>query len=262
MARKKKKRRVLKVKNILIFFMVVLVIVGAIYYSFKMPVKNIYITGNDILSDDIIINDSKLVNYPSFLLTSSSEIESNIKNNNYVDKVKVKKKLGNIIEIKVTEYKVLAMVGVDEQLILSSGKVVDNVYDISDVPIINNTIVDDIFNDFISKFSQVNDNILRQISQIEYSPVNVDKMRFLLYMDDGNMVYITLTKIDKLNKYNRIKDKMENHTGIIYLDSGDYVELKDNRIIDDGIGSENQKDNSNVGADIQDSSNGDIIDDN
>ena len=48
-------------------------------------------------------------------------------------------------------------------------------------------------------------------------------------MDDGNLVYITLTKIEKLNKYNDIKDKMDNKTGIIYLDSGNYIEIKDNK---------------------------------
>ena len=48
-------------------------------------------------------------------------------------------------------------------------------------------------------------------------------------MNDSNIVYITLTKIDKLNKYNKIKDKMNDKTGIIYLDSGNYVELKDNK---------------------------------
>ncbi len=47
-------------------------------------------------------------------------------------------------------------------------------------------------------------------------------------MNDSNIVYITLTKINKINKYNRIKDKMNNKTGVIYLDSGDYIELKDN----------------------------------
>ena len=45
-------------------------------------------------------------------------------------------------------------------------------------------------------------------------------------MNDTNLVYITLTKIDKLNKYNKIKDALGSQTGIIYLDSGDYVELK------------------------------------
>ena len=65
-----------------------------------------------------------------------------------------------------------------------------------------------------------------EISEIEYSPVNVDEDRFLLYMDDGNFVYVTLTKIEKMNKYNDIKDELMGKRGIIYLDSGDYVELK------------------------------------
>ena len=71
----------------------------------------------------------------------------------------------------------------------------------------------------------LDENILRQISEIEYSPVEVDNKRFIFYMNDKNIVHITLPKINKLNKYNKIKDKLENKKGIIYLDSGDYVEL-------------------------------------
>ena len=58
---------------------------------------------------------------------------------------------------------------------------------------------------FIGK-EGLTENVLRQISQIEYSPVAVDEERFLLYMNDSNLVYITLTKIDKLNKYDKIKE--------------------------------------------------------
>lgn len=213
--------------------------IGIIYYAFKMPIHNIYITGNKILSDNVIMNDSKLVNYPSFLLTSSREIEANIKNNNYVNKVKVKKKLGNVIDIHIVEYKVVAMVEEDSRLILSSGRIVDNIYDVRDVPILNNSVTEDVFEEFVKKFGEVNDNILRQVSQIEYSPVTVDNARFLLYMDDGNLVYITLTKINKLNKYNDIKDKMSKRTGTIYLDSGDYIEFN----------SASSNDNSNSGND-------------
>ena len=46
-------------------------------------------------------------------------------------------------------------------------------------------------------------------------------------MNDGNYVYITLTKITKLNRYNSIKDELDGAKGIIYLDSGDYVEIKE-----------------------------------
>ena len=69
-------------------------------------------------------------------------------------------------------------------------------------------------------------NVLREISEIEYSPSLVDGDRFIVYMSDGNVVHVTLTKIDKLNKYNDIKDELDGKNGIVYLDSGDYVEIK------------------------------------
>ena len=45
-------------------------------------------------------------------------------------------------------------------------------------------------------------------------------------MTDSNYVYITLTKIDKINKYNSIVEELDGKKGIIYRDSGDYVEIK------------------------------------
>lgn len=230
MAKKKKKRKVrLKIKNILIFLSIILIFLAVIYYVLQMPIKNIYISGNKILDDETVIELAKLSNYPSFLLTSTSEIKRNLSKSDYINNIKVSKKLGNVIDIKVEEYKALALTNNGQRVILSSGKIIENKDNITDVPVLNNNISDKVFNYFIKKFSGVNDNILRQISQLEYSPVSVDDKRFLLYMDDGNMIYITLTKIDKLNKYNAIKDKMDNKTGLIYLDSGDYVELKDNK---------------------------------
>ena len=46
-------------------------------------------------------------------------------------------------------------------------------------------------------------------------------------MVDKNYVYVTLSKIDKINKYKLIVDQIDTNKGIIYLDSGDYVEIKD-----------------------------------
>ena len=76
---KKKKKRVLKVKNILILVLIILIIISIIYYALIMPIKNIYIEGNSILSDNEIIELSTLSNYPSFLLTKSTEIKTKLK---------------------------------------------------------------------------------------------------------------------------------------------------------------------------------------
>ncbi len=191
-----------------------------------MPVKNIYIKGNNIVTDDEIIELSKLYSYPSFLLTQKKEIKNNLLKNKYIKNISIKKKIGNIIELKIDEYYPVAITK-DNKIIKENGIIEENTYNLTDLPTLNNEIKDNkIFNNFTKKFAKINKNILRQISEIEYSPVPVDEDRFLLYMSDGNLVYITLTKIEKLNKYNKIKDKLSGKTGTIYLDAGNYVELK------------------------------------
>lgn len=65
------------------------------------------------------------------------------------------------------------------------------------------------------------------ISEIEYSKTSYDDKRFLLYMNDGNMVYITVSKAELLNKYVEIIKKVDNKKGILYLDSGNYFEIKE-----------------------------------
>ena len=70
-------------------------------------------------------------------------------------------------------------------------------------------------------------NILSKISDIEYVPNEIDKERFLLYMDDGNVVYLTLTKFDMINNYDEVLGQVENHKGILYLDNGNYFQIKE-----------------------------------
>ena len=226
MAKKKKKKRVFKIKNIIVLLGILLLLTGLTYYIINMPIKNIYIKGNKIISDDEIIESTSLYEYPSFLLTRKKELIKSINKNKYIKSVAISKKIGNIIEITIEEYKPIA-IDKEEFINIETGEKLENTYNLTDVPILINEIENqDIYIDFASKFNKINANILRQISQIEYTPIEVDEDRFLLYMNDSNLVYITLTKINKINKYNKIKASLQNNTGIIYLDSGNYVELK------------------------------------
>ena len=83
-----------------------------------------------------------------------------------------------------------------------------------------------VYENFVNKMSLVDNSILTKISEITYVPNEVDQERFTFKMNDGNLVYITLSKITKINRYNSIYSEMEGKNGIIYLDSGDYIELK------------------------------------
>ncbi len=226
MAKKKKKKTRLKLKNIFICLLVLSLLGLTGYYILMLPINNIYIKGNNIIKESEILTLAKLDTYPSFLLTSKKEIKNNLKKNKYIESIKIKKQLGNKITIEIKEYEPLCVLK-NGKILLSNGAKLNNDYELSDIPnLVNDDYDKKIENDFVKKFSKVDKNILRQISQIEYSKTNVDSERFLLYMDDGNEVYITLTKIEKINKYNEIVEKMDGSHGIIYLDSGDYIEIK------------------------------------
>ena len=205
----KRKKRKLKVKRIIICLLVLISLVLLFLYIKKLPIKNIYIVGNNILSDKEIIEEAGISNYPSFLATSSSTI---------------KKKLLNKVYIYITEKKIIGVY--NDKLLLEDTTLIDNNYNINSAPIITNNI-DTIKDRFTTKFSKVDNNILLKISEISYVPNDVDTERFLLKMNDGNEVYITLSKITKINKYNEIYSSMDNKKGIIYLDSGDYIEVKE-----------------------------------
>lgn len=213
----------LKIKNILVTLLILLLIILLGIDAYRLPVKNIYITGNNILDDKTIISLADLEEYPPYINLFFSNIKKKILKNDYIKNVNIKRTLSRKIYMEIEEYNPICIY--KDKLVLSSTISVDNTYNIDYVPYVINDI-DDILDKFITKFNKVDKDILLKISHIEYTPNEVDKERFLLYMTDSNYVYITLSKIDKINKYNSIVQELENKKGIIYLDSGDYVEIK------------------------------------
>lgn len=218
--RVKVKKRKLKSKNICLFILFLVLISLGIYYILKINISNIYVIGNNLVSDKEIINNANLTDYPSYVLSFKNKVKKNILSNSYIKDVTIKKDNFKFY-IYITEYKPLAIY--NNKILLENNTLVDNIYNVNCIPIVINTI--DTLS-FSSSFSKVNDDVLSKISQIEFVPNEVDKKRYLLYMNDGNSVYITLSKINKLNSYNSIVSRMEGRNGIIYLDSGNYIELK------------------------------------
>ena len=222
----KKKRRRLKIKNILIFLIILILIGNFVYVALTSPIKNIYVIGNNILKDEDIIKESNIESYPSFILTSSLMIKKRLLKNEYIENVKITKQWWGKIYIDIEEYTPICIIKDTDKVILSNGKQVNNTKNIDEVPYLINDNQEN-YDIFIRKFSLIKKEILLQISEISYSPTEVDNNRYYLSMNDGNYVYITLTKIKRLNKYNEIKEEMNGKKGIIYLDSGNYVEVKD-----------------------------------
>ena len=62
--------------------------------------------------------------------------------------------------------------------------------------------------------------------KLKYDPNDIDLDRYYVYMNDGNSVYLTVNKFNKINKYNEILESVGKQNGTLYLDYGDYFEAK------------------------------------
>ena len=116
-------------------------------------------------------------------------IKEKLLKNDFIKNVKVKRKLPSKIYLEIEEQKPIAIY--NDNIILSSKKKIKNNNNLEYLPYILNNI-DEVYDSFVNKFSKINDDVLLKISHIEYSPNEVDKERFIIYMVDSNYVYITL----------------------------------------------------------------------
>lgn len=229
MSKKIVKKRKLKVFNLLIVLLVLIGLFFAVYLLFKVPIKNIVIKGTDYLNDDYIIEKAGITEYPSFLMTNTYKIKKELLKSDYIENIDINKKYGFIIEINIVENVPLFYNNNTNKYVLSNGKEVneDEINYNFNIPRLLNYVPDKKFTQFIKGMNKIKKEILLKTSDIEYKPNDYDKDRFLLYMDDGNMVYLTLTKFKTLNHYNEVLPQLEGHKGILYLDNGNHFEIKE-----------------------------------
>ena len=152
----KVKKKKVNVKKIIITILFIFLLCLFVAYTLKLPIKNIYITGNNLVSDKEIIELAEIDNYPPFITTYLSNIEKKVLKNDYIKSVNITRKIFNKIYIDVEEYKPLCIY--NDKLILSSGLEVDNIYNIDYLPYLTNDI-NSIYDEFIKQFSKVDDNI-------------------------------------------------------------------------------------------------------
>lgn len=199
-------------------------IIMAFYYYFNLPIKNIVIKGNKIITDEEILNVSDLNNSKYMFKLNTRNVTKKIKSLNIISDVTVKKSLTGKLEVSVKEQKVLYYSVLDKSYVLENGKMIENI-EVIGVPILVNYVPTDIKNNLIKKMSSINYDNLSLISEIEYSPnikdnITIDANRFLLRMNDGNIVYINLANFEKMDKYMEVYATLnEGQKGVIYFDS-------------------------------------------
>lgn len=229
MPKKVIKKTRIKFFNLFIMLAVLAGFVFGVYLYLKVPIKNIIINNNNYLNDDYILDLAKIKNYPEYYKYSKYRIKKNIMKSEYISDVVVKRRFFHTIEITVTEKKPLFYRDSDRKVVFSdrTSLAENNDFVIFRIPRVMNYVPNNIYKRFLKGMNNINDDTLSRISDIVYDPNDLDKERFLLYMDDGNMVYLTLTKFKMINYYNTVLEQLEDRKGILYLDNGNHFQIKE-----------------------------------
>ena len=221
---KKTKIKLLPCFMVLLFF--VALSFGA-YYFVHLPIQNLVVEGTSYLKDDYILNLAGVRDYPSFYLISTRGIEDKLEESPYIQNAEVKREFFHVLVLDIKESKPLFINNTNKTVVFSNKEEVpvSEEIDLFRIPRLINYVPDNKYRSFIKGMADIKTDILGKISDIEYQPNDYDKDRFLLYMDDGNMVYLTLTKFDMINYYNDVLSQLENRKGILYLDNGNHFQI-------------------------------------
>lgn len=221
-AKKKKKKLKLRYDRLLIFLFCAFLFVLIIVFIFNIKIKNIYIKGISYLKEQEIIEQALISDYPSSLKNLSLQIENRLKDNYMILDAKVEKKGLSKVYIEITENRPLFYYEYTNKTIHYDCTSSDYKYP---VPTVINYITDSYYDKFVDEMKKLDLNIISRISEIQFYPNEVDDNRFLLYMSDGNYVYVNINTFDKLNMYLTILESLPNKKGILYLDYGNNFEI-------------------------------------
>lgn len=228
MPKKIVKKRKLKVFKLLMILIVTGGLFFGVYFYLKLPIVNLVVLNTEYLDDDYVLRLASVEEYPSFWLTNMSKAVKRLEKSPYIVKAKIRRGFYHVLTIDITENKALFSKQSDGKVVFSDGSVVDVGDDFTfRVPRLLNYVPDDKYDAYVLAMEKINSDILSKISDIEYVPNELDKERFLLYMDDGNMVYLTLTKFENINYYNDVLAQLEDRKGILYLDNGNHFQIKE-----------------------------------
>lgn len=227
MAKKVIKKKKLRIFPLLVLLLIVAILFVAIDFFLNTKIENIVVNGTTYLKDDDLLNLAEVIDYPGFYFTTSYNIKKKLETSPYVKKATVKKRFYHVLKLEIEENRALFFNNVTKKIVFKDTREADEdeKYNFR-IPRLLNEINDEKkYKKFINRMNRISDDILGKISEIEYVPNEYDKDRFLLSMDDGNSVYLTLTKFSMIDYYDNVLGQLEGRKGFLYLDSGNHFKI-------------------------------------
>ncbi|MDO1605269.1 FtsQ-type POTRA domain-containing protein [Lactobacillus sp. YT155] len=216
-------------KNLVIFGVVFVVLICAYFGSSVSKVKTVEVEGLNELGEQQVIDASK-INTNTLMLSvlfTKSQYQDNILNNlKSVKSASVQFKSINQLKIHVKEYETVGYIAKNDQYykILVNGKKLTQG---QKLPIGNHPIFVDfkdkkILDQTITEYSKLNAKMKNSISEIKYTPSDLNKYKARLFMNDDNEVIVDIrTMRKKLVYYPSISSQM-GKKGVVDLEIGAY----------------------------------------
>lgn len=205
---KKVKKKRLNFARTLVLVLFIYLIVCVCIYIYQEPVRHYEIKGNSRLSDIDIIRSLSLEDYPSFVSINCKSLKNNLEKNVLIKSAKVKYGWNFSIIIELEENSPTFVYKNEDKICLGDGTLID--YDANyavGIPVLLNATPEEQMRVLAKNLSDLDEGIIYMINDIEYKPSYnssnqiIDDYRFLLSMNDKNMVYVNAKKLKSMNKY-------------------------------------------------------------
>jgi cell division protein FtsQ len=224
--RKKKANRRL---TFLLSLFLLLILTVVYFQSSLSQVKDIVITGNHLVSKELVLEKISISKGTNVWSVDRSETERELKKVPEVSGAEVKLQLPNTVTIQVKEYEKAAYLISETRFypILENGVLLDSRELASlptDAPILIGFKEDDILKEMVTELKLLPSEIKNSISEIVLSPKKTDPYHVSLYMNDGYEVSASIrTFSEKMVHYPSIVSQLgESSKGVIDLEVGSY----------------------------------------
>lgn len=195
----------------------IIIFVAIISFTNESKIFDITVTGNSYFTDEDIIDLAKIND--NFYLNIPFIIKGRLKNNPVIESANISFLDGNIINIDITEKKLIGYSKDDEgyfYVYTTDNKLMkldeNNTYLISYCPYINN-LDSDKLEKLAKKMNELDKDTIRLISEISSYPFSYDKEMLELIMSDGNYCFVSIGDIDKVVEYFSITFNIDKDNG-------------------------------------------------
>lgn len=225
--KKIRNKRLYRRLTLIISIFVVAIVIALYFVSPLSKLGAITVTGNQSVDSQKIIQQSKLVEGDSLWgqfndrKIYEEKIERQLPR---IKKASISLNGINSFKIAVEEYKIIALESSNGEYhpILENGKILSEKSSTpeSGLPIFANFKDQTIIKNLMNSYNQLPENIKQNISEIRYSPSNVNKELVNLQMKDTNVVIVNISQmVEKMAYYDKVASQMDKH-GTVDMEVG------------------------------------------